>query len=141
MLSDTPPANISDIKMDIYRHLKLKNPCSDIFQVQPEENSHLDYSYENSYHKGGSDRQIYTANYHQMEPQTEALDLSVSSRSSSPALSPNYALYSLPSPSLSDISIPEISIKSFNCKEDRNFEGKQCPDCGKLVEFVDSVFT
>ena len=121
--------------MDIFRHLKLKYPCSDISHLN---NSQLHYNYMVTYQSNylmvtsDSDRSINTDDYMQMEPQTEALDLSVSSRSSSPALSPCSSSSSFPSPSLSDISIPEISIKSFDSNQDRKFGCKQCVDCGKL---------
>merc|ERR1711981_1425027 len=71
---------------------------------------------------------------------SEPLDLSFSSRSSSPALSPSSSecssTYSPSSPSPSDSSdlmITDLKIKCFEEATPRSKSAKKkCPDCGKL---------
>ena len=106
--------------MDLFRKLKLKYPCSDNqelfdhdYVVKHEDdtthNTYMD-TFEKSYLKIRSGSDINAAYAILALCNSEPLDLSFSSRSSSPALSPS----SLPTVSdNSDLVMPELKIKCF----------------------------
>ena len=136
--------------MDLFRKLKLKYPHSDNqelfdhdYVVKHEDdtthNTYMD-TFEKSYLKIRSASDINAAYAILALCNSEPLDFSLSSRSSSPALSPSSSecssTYSPSSPALSDISdlvMPELEIKCFEeVTLKPKSAKKKCPDCGKL---------
>jgi len=136
--------------MDLFRKLKLKYPHSDnqeLFEhdyvVKHEDdtthNTYMD-TFEKSYLKIRSASDINAAYAILALCNSEPLDFSLSSRSSSPALSPSSSecssTYSPSSPAMSDSSdlvMPELKIKCFEeVTLKPKSAKKKCPDCGKL---------
>merc|ERR1712129_131867 len=139
-----------NINMDLFRKLKLKYPCTDNQELfdhdyvikHEDDTPHHTYmdTFEKSYLKIRSASDINATYAILALCNTRPLDLSFSSRSSSPALSPSLSecssIYYPSSPALSessDLPMPEMKIKCF-AEETRKAKStkKKCPDCGKL---------
>ena len=130
--------------MDLFRKLKMKYPCSDNhdhdYVIKHEEtNNHNIYmnTFEKSYLKIRTASDINAAYAILALCNSEPLDLSFSSRSSSPALSPSSSecssTYSTSLSDSSDLNMPEVRIKCFEEGTPKSKSGKKkCPDCGKI---------
>ena len=111
--------------MDLFRKLKMKYPCSDNhdhdYVIKHEDtNNHNIYmdTFEKSYLKIRSASDINAAYAILALCNSQPLDLSYSSRSSSPALSPSSSeCSSTYSPSISDSSDLDVSDVKIKCFE------------------------
>merc|ERR1712129_341550 len=139
-----------NINMDLFRKLKLKYPCTDNQELfdhdyvikHEDDTAHHTYmdTFEKSYLKIRSASDINAAYAILALCNTQPLDLSFSSRSSSPALSLSSSecssSYSPLSPALSDsfdLHITKVEIKCFDASTPKAQSAqKKCPDCGKL---------